>query len=1073
MIRKLFLSVCVLLLTGALAHAQKTVTGTVSDKEGPLPGASVIEKGTTNGVTSDFDGKFSITVADDNAVLKISFIGYSDKEVLVKGQSAITIFLAEDSQTLDEVVVNALGFSVDKKSLGATYSKVDADQAKRSGETGVINSLSGKASGVKIARSNGDPGAGSSIQIRGANTITGNSQPLIVIDGIAFSNENSNGIGNSRDGGTSQQSRLNDLNQDDIESMTILKGASAAAVWGSQAANGVIVITTKRGRNSDKIDISYSGTVSFDEITDRHPLQSNYGQGSKGKWSQNNSRSWGDKISDRTGGADDFKTTGQYFEAQDGTKYYPINSGGKKSKETFVDKNFNQVFGTGHSINNNVSVSGAGDKGNVYLSFGKLSSEGIIRNSTYDKVNASLNVGYKFNDQISIKGKANYITTKSNRIQQSSNVNGLYLGLLRNAPDVDIEDYIGTYYNNSGTPTPLRQRSYRNTYGSKTNSAYNNPLWTVNELENLNNVERYLLNLETTYKPTDKITIIARGGIDNYVDFRTSFFPVYSSGSVPSKGFYSIENRDLKNLTFDLIGRTNFDINEDTNLAVTLGYGHSNKKRYSLYNRAQNFLFNTRIKDIQTLATDENTSAINSKSFFKSDRIYSVLGFQHKNVFLNVTGAYETFSSSSTGVFYPAADVSWNFTELDAFKDSFVSYGKFRASFGQVGVAPQRHRFNTTFEGFTYSDYSDPIDVVNFGGGFKLNDDLGNPNVKPEIKTEYEIGADFKFFNDRLGLNVTYYNNEIKDVLLDVSLSPSSGFNNQYRNAGRLSNSGLEVDFDLRLVQHKDYNISMFGNFNNNKSKVLDLAGTDVVALVPGSITSAAIVGQPMSVLYGSKIKRTADGAYDLDANGFLQKDSEQGVIGDPNADWRGGLGLKANYKKFNFNILFETSQGNDYAERTRFILGNFGTHADVGNTVTPTVALKDVNGNVHPAGTPVRGNIKDFGAGPVLLEQSWYTGRGGGFGSSPINELAVQDASWVRLREVSLGYSINSDKFKKATRLSSIDLTLSGRNLALWTDVVGVDPEINQSGVANGFGIDYFTNPTTSSFVFSVKINY
>ncbi len=1068
MIRKLFLSVCV-----TLAHAQTTVTGTVSDKDGPLPSASVIEKGTTNGVTTDFDGKFSIKVSDENAILTISFIGYANKDVPVKGKIDLTIVLVEDVNTLDEVVVNALGFSVDKKTLGATYSKVDAGQAKRSGETGVINSLSGKASGVKIARANGDPGAGSSIQIRGANTISGNSQPLIVIDGIAFSNENANGIGNAATGGVSQQSRLNDLNQDDIESMTILKGASAAAVWGSQAANGVIVITTKKGRNMDKIDVSYSAVISFDEITDKHPLQSNYGQGSKGKWSQNNSRSWGDKISERSGGTDDFDTGGQYFEAQDGTKYYKINSGGKNSKETFLDKNFNQVFGTGHSISQNVSVSGAGEKGDVYLSFGKLNSEGIIKNSTYDKVNASLRVGYEFNDQISIKGKANYITTKSNRIQQSSNVNGLYLGLLRNAPDVDIEDYIGTYYNSSGTPTPLRQRSYRNTYGSKTNSAYNNPLWTVNELENLNNVERYILNLETTYKPTDKITVIARGGIDNYVDFRSSFFPVYSSGSVPSNGFYAVENRDLKNLSFDLIGRTNFDLNDDANLAVTVGYGHSNKKRYSLYTRAQDFIFNTRLKDFETLATDENTRIRNSKSFFKSDRIYSVLGLQHKDVFLNVTGAYETFSSVVGGVFYPAADVSWNFSKLETFDDSFVSYGKFRASFGQVGVAPARHRFDTTFEGYTYSDYSDPIDIVNFGGGFRLNDDLGNPNLKPEIKTEFEIGADFKFFKDRLGLNLTYYNNEIKDVLLDVSTSPSSGFNNQYKNGAKLANSGLEIDFDFKLLQHEDYNISVFGNFNNNKSEVLDLVGTEVVSLVGGSISSVAIVGHPMSVLYGSKILRTADGSYDLDANGFLQKDSQQGVIGDPNADWRGGLGINANYKNLRFNILFETSQGNDYAERTRFILGNFGTHADVGNTVTPTVDIKDVNGNVYPAGVPVRGNIKDFGAGPVLLEQSWYTGKGGGFGSSPINELAVQDASWVRLREVSLGYSINSDKFKKATKLSSIDFTLTGRNLALWTDVVGVDPEINQSGVANGFGIDYFTNPTTSSFVFSVKINY
>ena len=780
MIKKLFLCVCTLLLSSSVFMAQKTVTGTISDATGPLPSVSVLEKGTTNGVETDFNGNFSIKVSKDDAILSIAYLGFKTKEVSVAGKTTITVILEEDAQQLDEIVINALGFAVDKKTLGSTYSKVDATQARRSGETGVINSLSGKASGVKIARANGDPGAGSSIQIRGANTISGNSQPLIVIDGIAFSNENANGIGNAATGGVSQQSRLNDLNQDDVESMTILKGASAAAVWGSQAANGVIVITTKKGRNKDKIDVSYSGVVSFDEITDKHPLQSNYGQGSGGNWSQNNSRSWGDKIADRTGGADDFNTTGQYFEAQNGNIYYPINSGGKNSKETFVDDNFNQVFGTGHSINQNISISGAGEKGNIYLSFGKLKSEGIIKNSTYDKINASLNAGYKFNDKFSVKGKVNYITTKSNRIQQSSNVNGLYLGLLRNAPDVSIRDYIGTYYNSSGTPTPLRQRSYRNTYGSKTNSAYNNPLWTVNELENLNNVDRYLINLETTYKPIEKVTLIARGGVDNYIDFRSSFFPMFSSGSTPQNGFYFTENRDLKNLSFDLIGRTNFDLREDLNLSATLGYGHNNRERYSTYLRAQNFIFNTRLKDFGTLATDENIRGLNSKSFFKSDRVYSVLGLKHKEVFLNLTGAYETFSSSSTGVFYPAADVSWNFSNIKTFEDSVLSFGKFRASFGQVGVAPQRHRFATTFEGFVYNDYSDPIDIVNFGGGFKLNDDLGNPNLKPEIKTEFEIGTDLKFFNDRVGLNFTYYKNEINDVLLDVSLSPSSGFNNQY-----------------------------------------------------------------------------------------------------------------------------------------------------------------------------------------------------------------------------------------------------------------------------------------------------
>ncbi|MEX0274756.1 MAG: SusC/RagA family TonB-linked outer membrane protein, partial [Flavobacteriaceae bacterium] len=752
--KSVFFILALLFLVG-MSHAQ-TITGNVSDASGPLPGASVVVKGTATGATTDFDGNYSLN-ANENAVLVFSYIGYSTQEVPINGQSVINVVLVEDAQALDEVVVTALGFVVDKKTLGATYSKVSADDARRSGETSVINSISGKASGVKIARSNGDPGAGSSIQIRGANTISGNSQPLIVVDGIAFSNENSNGIGNAATGGVSQQSRLNDINPDDIESMNILKGASAAAVWGSQAANGVIVITTKRGRNRNKVDISYSGTISIDQISDRHPLQTEYGQGSGGSWRQNNSRSWGDRISERSGGADILDTSGEYFEARSGNRYYPVTS--KNSRQTYVDENFDQVFGTGTSINNYISIGAAGEKGDVYASFAKLDNKGIIKNSSYDRTNASLTATYKFNDWFTLRGKANYIKIKSNRIQQSSNVNGLYLGLLRNAPDVPIADYIGTYYNDDGTPDPLRQRAYRNTYGSKTNSGYNNPLWTVNELKNLNNVDRYVMNLETTFKPLPWLTVIARGGIDNYVDFRDSFFPIYSAGSTPSNGFYYLENRDLKNTNFDLISRSNFDLTEDLSLFFTLGYGHNYRKRESVYSEAKEFLFNTRIRDLNTLSSEENIASVNSKSFFKSDRFFGVASFNYGSVYLNLSGAYETFSSSSEGVFYPAADISWSFADLPTFEDSMLSSGKFRASYGQVGVAPQRHRFNTTYESFSYSGYSDPLDITYFGGGFRLNDDLGNPNLRPEIKTEYELGADLGFFDDRLSLNLTYYSN--------------------------------------------------------------------------------------------------------------------------------------------------------------------------------------------------------------------------------------------------------------------------------------------------------------------------
>ncbi|MBU1821418.1 MAG: TonB-dependent receptor, partial [Bacteroidetes bacterium] len=355
----------------------------------------------------------------------------------------------------------------------------------------------------------------------------------------------------------------------------------------------------------------------------------------------------------------------------------------------------------------------------------------------------------------------------------------------------------------------------------------------------------------------------------------------------------------------------------------------------------------------------------------------------------------------------------------------------------------------------------------------RLNDDQGNPNLKPEIKTEFEIGTDLRFFKDRLTLGATYYQNEIRDILLAVNQSPSSGFLSKYANAGRMENKGLEVDLSYQLLRNNDYGLDLYGNYNNNRNKVLDLAGVDRVDLTNQSITSNAIVGQPLGILFGSRAARNPDGSLVLDENGFPKLDPQQGIIGNPNPDWRGGFGIRGFFKKVNFNVLFETYQGGDFAERTRFVLNSFGTYTDTEDEVTLTKDLKNAAGKIFPAGSVVRGNIGNYGGGDVLLDEQWYTTLGGGLGGSAINEFSINDGSWTRLREVSLGYSISGEKFRKATKLSSIDLSFSGRNLVLWTKIKGIDPEVNQSGVDNGFGIEYFTNPSTRSWVFSMKINY
>jgi TonB-linked SusC/RagA family outer membrane protein len=1069
--KRLLLCFVVSFITTLGVSAQQLMKGTVSDESGDgLPGVTVAVPGTTVGTTTDAMGKYSLQIPTATSSITFSFIGYKTVTEIVGNQSMINVMLITESELLEEVVVNALGFKGLRDRSGSTSAVVSSKAVKSSGEASILNSLAGKASGVKIARANGDPGAGTNIQIRGANTIGGSSQPLIIVDGVPISNDNLYGSGSSSSGGTSQQSRLNDLNPEDIESLQILKGASAAALWGSRAANGVLVITTKQGKLNQKMKVSFSSTYSMDEINRKHPLQTTWGQGSNGKYSPTSSQSWGDKISERAGGADGVRTTGEYFVGNNGVQIYPITN--KNSREEFVDQNFNQVFQRGNFTDNTLTISGGSGKTTNFFSVGYLDQEGIIRNSSLERFSLRFNNQTFFNDKVNLTTKANYIQSNGNRIQQSSNTAGLYLGLLRNPPDFNINPYRGTYFNNSGVASLDRQRNYRRYLGNNVNPIYNNPFWTTDEQEATTKVNRFSANTNLNINPISWLQLDFRGGVDSYVDKRVYFSPIgsasYTNGRLDNEDFTSTE------VNVDAIARMDFSnlVPDKIGMNILVGYNINDRQRQVLYAATQNFLVGSNLQTFTNGVAPFEVS--NSYRHVRSNRAYSVVSFDVLDqLFLNFSGTQEAASTINGSYFYPSFDAAWQFTNLMKSKGNLLSFGKLRFSFGQVGVQPNPYRFGTTYETFSYSTYDDALDINEFGGGFRLNDDQGNSNLRPEIKTEFEIGTDLRFFNNKLTIGATYYQNEIRDILLNVSLAPTSGYLSRYANAGRMENKGLEIDLNYKVFQKNDFGVDVYGNFNNNRNKVLDLAGVNRVPLSSQSITSNAIVGQPLGVLFGSAAARNADGSLALDENGFPTLAPEQAIIGDPNPKWRGGLGMRVNYKRFNANILFETYQGGAFAERTRFVLNSFGTYNDTEGEVTLSKDLKNSRGNVIPAGSTVRGNIDNFGGGDVLLDQSWYTTLGGGFGGSAINEFSVADGSWTRLRELSLGYSIGGAKFREKTKLSSVDISLIGRNLFLWTDIKGIDPEVNQSGVDNGFGIEYFTNPSTRSFVFSIKINY
>ncbi len=1080
----------------------KPITGKVTAAESgeALPGVNVVVKGTTNGTITDIDGNYNLSVDADAEALVFSFIGLIAKEVAIGSQSTINVNMESDTKQLSEVVVTALGFEEDADARGVAFSKIEGESLVKSGESTLINGMAGRAAGVQISRSSGDPGASSYIQIRGQNTITGETQPLIVIDGIPMSNTTgapNADIGNSGENtaGVRQQNRMNDLNPADIESMQILKGASAAALWGSRAANGVIVITTKQGRDDGKLDLNFRSSLSLDQVNVLHPLQQKFGQGQGGIYSPTSSRSFGDKIADRPGGADiqitDPSADGYagYFETPDGRQFYAIPagtaenpSGGKNSRGTFNQDREDNVFKTGYYVDNYLSISGGNENGNFFLSMGDLNQDGIYNGvSDYRRSTIRLNADRKFGDILRVSSNATYARTTSNRIQTGSNLNGLYLGMLRAAPDFDGSAYIGDYYASpQAAPVENRHRSYRRYLGNATNPIYNNPLWTINELENSTLVNRFIMSGEVALKPVQWFELIGRGGVDTYDDIRKTLYPVHSAGALQA-GNYREELFKETQLNFDLISRFNANLSPNITSTYLIGWNINDRTYTRLGGEMQNFLIPGGPKDFSN-AVGANRFPTDTETIIRSTRTYGTANFGfYDQLFVNLTGAFESASSfgdDNLTYFYPSADVAWQFTSLPGMENlDFLSFGKLRGGFGQVGVQPDPHRTGTDFVASSFGSWGALLSGVGYGNGaFVQSAQQGDPDLRPEIKTEWEIGTDLRFFNDRLRASFSYYENEINDLLLEVAVAPSVGFTERYTNAGTMTNVGWETDFGYTVFNNQNWNIELYANANRNLNEITSLGGGEGDVITLGGFStltsSVAAVGHPLSSLFGGRYLRTADGSLDLTEDGFPQVAPDFGVIGDPNPDWRGGFGTNISFKGFRLGVLFETFQGSNFAPNTKSVLYNFGKHADTGNEVEiPSGGLVNYAGNTIPGGQVVRGNIRDFGGGPVLLDEEWYTTLGQGF--SNLQEQFIVDGSWTRLREVSLSYALNTPGFREATKLQSVELSVTGRNLILWTDVVGIDPETSLDGATNARGQDYFNNPGVRNLIFSINIRY
>jgi|GEM_PF-31297 len=1063
--------------SGVASGQDIEISGKVTAAEDgePLPGVTVLVKGTTIGAVTDMEGAYKIMVPEEAEILVFSFVGYKRKEIPIGNQTLINIALEPDVTQLSEVVVTALGIEEEKDKLGYATSQIDGGHIAASGEGNIINGLAGRASGIRITRSSGDPGAGSYIQIRGASTIDRSLQPLIIVDGIPVSNESS---GNGT-GGVVQQSRLNDINPDDIARVDVLKGASAAALWGTRAANGVIMITTKKGRAKDKINITFRSSYAIDKVLTRRALQTTYGQGNNGNFVQGTQRSWGDKIADREGGIDLLDSAGAFFKAQDGSVYYNILQ--KRSRDIFTDANYDLVFQDGSYLDNSLSLSGGNEKSSVFLSFSDFNQKGVVRaNSDYRRSTFRLNADMRFNNFVKISTNASYMRTQSNRVRRGNSSSGMIIPLLRTPPDFDNSDYIGDYYPGpNAQPIRNRQRAYRNPIGANTNPRFNNPLWSMNRQQNEAIVNRVIMSSQANITPANWLEFVLRGGIDHFTERRSEFIFPFSAGQVNSTGAFSDELRQRLQFNSDIMAIIRPALGDKFNLEALIGMNYNDRKTVLIGGSISNFILPIELKDFSNAQRDF-TDLDDYETLRRTAAAYTsvTLGY-NEMLFTTLTGRYETASTfgdkSDNKFFYPSASVAWQFSELPVFQGARVlSFGKLRAGYAEVGVQPGI--YNTVSE-FNAPNYSDPfggrLNTTLYGtGAFVPSASVGNPFLRPERKREIEAGADLRFFEHRLKASFTYYYNRVTDILLDIPIATSAGYSRIYDNAGSMDNRGVEIDISYEILRSEKLNWTLGLLWDRNRNEVLNLKGVENVNLGGlGGISSRAVEGRQLGVLWGARWARNENGTIRLDANGFPELASTDGVIGDPNPDWRGSVISRLSFKQFSLNILLETFQGADIAAGTRGVLIDYGVAPETAVETTAPQDLLTYNGAIIPAGTTFRGSIQDFGAGPVALTEAWYRGAGGYFNGA--FEQFVEDGSWTRIREATLTYSLSSEQFREFTKLQSVDFSFTGRNLFVWTKFEGNDPDTNLTGVSKARGIDYFNSPGTRSFVFTVRIKY
>lgn len=1087
----------------ALTQAQQpaTIAGRVTAESGqPLSAATVFLEGSAAvGATTDENGRYSFQVpgarvSGQSARVTARRIGYTARTVtvtLTPGDIQQNFQLAGNPLQLGEIVVTGAGTSTEVQKLGTVRNTVSAELIVKANETNIVQALAGKAPNVNVSQSSGDPGAGSSIRIRGMRTLNGSVEPLFIVDGVPIDNSSvsttnfnvvdvggSNLPGQDNGGqleGTSTPNRASDLNPNDIENVEILKGAAAAAIYGARAGNGVVLITTKHGR-SGPTQYRVASSWSFDKVTKFYPLQTRWAQGRFG--------------------VDPLPCEG--FKATCLRSWGPAVSGP-------VYDHASEAFHTGGTSDDVLTMSGGNERTTFLLSTGYNHANGVIvgPNNYYNRTTARLSATHRLVDRLVVGGNFSYTDARGHLTQRGNNVNGLLLGLYRTPPNFNNQPYlVDGMHRSYNLQTPVATNFSED-------RVFNNPFYTIFEELNSTQVGRIIGNINSEYTANDWLKFNYTLGSDYGTDERLEGCPQQCT-DVAGGGRITEGKVVTHNIDHNLTGTARHTFSENFASSLTLGHNLSYRafRTFSVVGRT--LIAPKPFNILNTLSRDppsDYQTEVRGQSFF-GQASFDLF----KQLFLTAAlrrDGSSTFDANHRYANFPKASAAWTFTNV-VNPANALTFGKLRIGYGEAGQEPQPYLTSNTFSGSTLTGQiaqGTGFTPTQSGlGGLYFNVTKPATELRPERTKELEGGFDIGFFKNFADLSATWYSSRTVDVILVTPVAPSTGYQFEAKNAGIIDNKGTEVSLNLRPLTRANYSWEINAGYGRNKSNVVDIAGAEFLLTDNNLISSVAQVGHPLGILRGNGWVRCGMSPNDVipgidlavvcagqprgatfidDGNncspqpGMPCADDNIRVLTDPNPKWTGNLRSSFRYGKITVSGLLDIKKGGSIINGTRGALYSYGTHKDTENRAVCAGPLNsDCTGNLQAFGSGgfYPGPVVGPGAGTQIpIGENWY--RTSGLAACPFtgyDEPCVEDGSYVKFRELSLAYTFEGASINRLFGFTSIDMRVAGRNLKTWTKYKGLDPEVGGVGgnINRVNGYDYFNLPLTRSFVVAFAFN-